>query len=91
MKPTTLYTLATAPELALVHAGVLEAMEHFGEDARFLAGVPIRFFYPGRLGLYEIDSGEFLGAIENGFPFTYERHTVRENGVSQIVLVIQEG
>jgi hypothetical protein len=124
MTTQTLYTLAAAPALSLIHAGVLEAMEFHGETPQYLAGVPIRFFgieevatcdhcgatmrialnasetchecgaimsEDSALDLVEIDADSFLHAIAHRAPFTYERHTVRENGVSQIILTLNGG
>jgi len=42
------------------------------------------------LDIVEIESALFLDEITRGVPFTYERHTVRENGASQIILTLQE-
>lgn len=36
----------------------------------------------------ESSESEFLERVEHGQAITYERHTVRENGVSQICLTV---
>lgn len=43
------------------------------------------------IDLLKIDALIFAEAIARGVAFTYERHTVRENGVSQIILTLSEG
>ena len=119
----TLYTIAAMPDLALIHAGLLEAMAFHKESPQYLAGVPVRFFgleelatcdhcgetmrvgfdFPencdhcgaimpedSALDIAEIDAESFLDSITRGAAFTYERHTVRENGASQIILTLTE-
>lgn len=53
----------------------------------YFATIPVRFFvvdYEGEeVDLLEVNEHEFLEAEGK---ITYERHTVRENGASQIVL-----
>ena len=53
----------------------------------YFATIPVRFFvvdYEGdEVDLLEVNEHEFLQAEGR---ITYERHTVRENGASQIVL-----
>lgn len=53
----------------------------------YFATIPVRFFvvdYSGEeVDLLEVNEHEFLKAEGK---ITYERHTVRENGASQIVL-----
>lgn len=42
------------------------------------------------LEIVEINEGEFLELVGAGWRIQYERHTVRENGVSQICLTVDD-
>jgi len=62
-----------------------------------LNNIPIRFFTDcfdsdGEIDSCEITESQFkeiqLNRYGNDFPVTYERHTIRENGVNQICLTI---
>lgn len=62
-----------------------------------LNNIPVRFFTDcfnseGEIDAFEITENQFkaiqLNRYENDFPVTYERHTMRENGVNQICLTI---
>lgn len=58
----------------------------------YFATIPVRFFVVGYdLGDYDTDQVDIVEVNEHEFlkaegRITYERHTIRENGVSQIVL-----
>lgn len=61
-------------------------------DNGYFATIPVRFFVVGYdLGDYDTDQVDIVEVNEHEFlkaegKITYERHTKRENGVSQICL-----
>lgn len=50
----------------------------------------LRYFEinPDDLEIVEVNEGEFLERIDAGWRIQYERHTIRENGVSQVCLTV---
>lgn len=54
--------------------------------------INIRFFCydtdAEELDIAECDEFDFLKLVEEGHKISYERHTIRENGVSQVCLTV---
>lgn len=81
----------------MLRQSIRETMGLNGDDPQHLENVSIRFFSEEPLGDddnvdgvpdLEMTMTEFAWHVAKGYDIAYERHTVRENGVSQICLTL---
>jgi hypothetical protein len=92
--------LARRAEFPATVAMLAAHLSENSERAHYLRDVPVRFFIEGALSenldamdgddLLELSADAFEWHARLGYLSEYERDTVRENGVSQIVLTLTE-